>query len=113
MCVPKLTPAPSALYSKCPAIGPPVLENCVAISLSERGLNLPALGPAGLAAPFSQVTASSGIPQIAAARAQSTLMALSAELITPIQAEEVTGLPFVTSLAPTDAVSSMILRTLS
>src|SRR5499426_1425813 len=113
MCVPKLTPAPSALYSKCPAIGPPVLENCAAISLSERGLNLPALGPAGLAAPFSQVTASGGIPQIAAARAQSTLMALRAELITPIPAEKVTRLPSVTSLWPREEVSAMIARTLS
>src|SRR6185369_1050541 len=100
------TPASSALYSKWPAIGPPVLENCAAISLSESGLNLPALGPAGFAAPSSQVTASAGIPQMAAARAQSTLIALRAALITPMPAENVTRLPSVMSLWPREDVSA-------
>jgi hypothetical protein len=53
------------------------------------------------------------MPQIAAARAQSTLIALRAQLITPMPAEKVTLLPSVTSLWPEGEVSAMMARTLS
>ena len=48
-----------------------------------------------------------------AARAQCTLLAWRAQLITPMPAAKVTLLPSVTSLWPREEVSAMMARTLS
>jgi hypothetical protein len=71
-----------------------------AISFSESGSKLPALAPAGLAWPFSQVTASSGMPQVAAARAHSFLIASRAARMQAMPVAKVVRLPSVTSLWP-------------
>ena len=67
------------------------------MSFSDSGGNLPALAPAGLAWPFSQTTASVGMPQMAAARPQSFCTASRAALMVAMPTENVTRLPSVMS----------------
>jgi hypothetical protein len=83
------------------------------MSASDRGSKLPAFGPEGLAWPFSQMTASAGIPHIWAARAQSLPIASRAAWIVAKPLEKVARLPSVTSLKPRELVSATTARTLS
>ncbi len=74
------------------------LASGFAREIRDMGGKLPALGPAGLAWPSSQVTASAGIPQICAARAVSFLIASRAARMVAIPVAKVVRLPSVTSL---------------
>ena len=94
-------------------MGPPVFEATAAISASDIGGNLPALGPAGLAWPSSQNTASSSMPQILAARPHMMVIASRAALMVASPTAKVTRLPSVTSFWPSALVSAMVVRTRS
>ena len=78
------TPAP---------IGPPVSVAWAARSASVSGGNWPAFGPAGVASPLSQFTASGSIFQIFAARSLSWPITFSADCVTTIAEAKVTRLP--------------------
>ena len=94
-------------------MGPPVLPATAAISASVMGGCVPALGPAGTAAPSSHNTASSSMPQIFAARRHISRIAARAASIVANPTANVTRLPSVMSLKPSALVSAITVRTFS